>query len=91
MNRFLTGFCAGLVAGIVLGVLLSAGGIFFWARAIKNQEARGGKLAEKIEQAAANLAGKYPSTAQIEELAKIYLSDKNNFGLVIGISSNQQT
>ena len=89
-RTFLWGFLSGLLAGIFVGLVLAGCGIFYWAKRIQNNEAQEARLEEKIEESAGKSAGKYPSAGEIADLAKVYLSDNHNFGLVIGICSNNQ-
>src|SRR5437867_1116342 len=91
MRKFLLGLSLGLVAGVVVGVILSACGVFLWGKAMKKQEADSSALDDQIEQKAESIAGTYPSDAELNELAKTYLSDRHNFGLVIGILTNGHT
>jgi CubicO group peptidase (beta-lactamase class C family) len=91
MKQFFCGLTIGLVTGIIVGVILSACGIFLYGKVVQKRDAAASQLAEKIEQKAGDLAGKYPSEAEIAELAKTYLSDRHNYGLVIGVLSNSET
>lgn len=91
MKQFFCGLAVGIVTGVTIGVVLSACGIFFLGQTMQKQQAAASQLTDKIEQKAADLAGKYPSDAQITELAKTYLSDRQNYGLVIGVLSNDST
>src|SRR5437867_9138110 len=91
MKKFWFGFSAGLIAGVVLGAIFSVCAVVFWAKAMNQQQEEASAIDEKIEEKAAVTVGKYPSEAQIEDLAKVYLSDIRNFRLVIGISSNNHT
>src|SRR5438045_4847473 len=91
MKRFFTGLSLGLVAGVVLGVVLSACGVFLWGKAMQKQEAESVELDDRIEEKAEAIAGTNPSDAELNELAKTYLSNRHNFGLVIGILTNGQT
>src|SRR6185369_16865002 len=77
--------------GAVLGVLLCVIGFFIYKQMTRTREAKDAEIQEQIEAKAEPWAGSYLSEPQIAELAKIYLADKQNFGLVIGISSNNQT
>jgi hypothetical protein len=91
MKHFFCGLAVGVVSGVAIGVVLSACGVFFVGQIMQKQQAAASQVTDKIDQNAGDLAGKYPSDAQIAELANIYLSERQNYGLVIGVLSNGST
>src|SRR4051812_680614 len=91
MKQFFCGLAVGIVTGVALGIVLSAGGIFVWGKVIQKREAATSQVTDDIEGKAGDFTGKYPSDAEIAELAKIYLSNPRNFGLVIGVLTNNAT
>jgi CubicO group peptidase (beta-lactamase class C family) len=91
MKKFVWGLALGLAFGTVLGVVLGFVGFAAFKQMAGDQESKDSKTQEQIEAITESWSGSFPSEAQIAELAKIYLADKQNFGLVIGISSNNQT
>jgi CubicO group peptidase (beta-lactamase class C family) len=88
MKKFSSGFGAGLGAGIFLGILFS---FVFFKQTTGDQQATDAKTQEQIEAKAESWDGTFLSESQIGELAKIYLANKQNFGLVIGICSSNHT
>jgi CubicO group peptidase (beta-lactamase class C family) len=91
MKKFFLGLGSGVAAGIVLGVLICFVGFVAYKQISGNQDDKDAEIQKQIEAKAEPWAGTYPSEPQIAQLAKIYLADKHNFGLVIGISSSNQT
>src|SRR6478609_516678 len=91
MKKFFVGLGSGFAAGTVVGVLICVVGFIAFKQITTNQEDKDSEIQKQIEAKAEPWAGTFLSEPQIAELAKIYLADGHNFGLVIGISSSNQT
>jgi len=91
MKQFFCGLTVGLVAGVTIGVILSVVALVLFGKDMQKKDAAASLVNEKIEAKAGDFSGKYPSEAEISELARVYLSDRHNYGLVIGLLNNGQT
>jgi len=91
MKKFSSGLGVGFGAGIALGVLICLTGLVVFKQIGANQEAKDSARQAQLEAKAESWAGTFLSEPQIAELATIYLADRQNFGLVIGISCSNQT
>jgi CubicO group peptidase (beta-lactamase class C family) len=91
MKKFFLGLGLGLAVGIGLGVLICVAGFFIYKQVTTDQEAKDSQIQEQIEAKAEPWEGSFLSESKIAELAKIYLANKHNFGLVIGVCTNNHT
>jgi CubicO group peptidase (beta-lactamase class C family) len=91
LKKFFAGFGLGLASGVGLGVFLCFVGFTAYKQFTADQDTKDSQLQEQIEAKAEPWEGTSLSETQIADLAKIYLADKDNFGLVVGILSNDQT